>query len=177
MADLFSLPMILFYAILYGITMKSADLLDEHGYKWFRGSAILFGVLWGIFGSLLIVSDIHVGNVVLAQVLALIIRMRIDYRNHAIAAVIIIISFLLVGNLEQPTFFAFFLTFLAFGSVKDYFGDKVKRKDLVGKIFEFMWYYPLSGLVYGIYTNQWLVFYVFALYTVSYGAIKYWKEK
>ena len=51
MIDLFSLPIILIFAALYGITMKIADLLDEHGLKWFKGSAIIFGILWGLFGS------------------------------------------------------------------------------------------------------------------------------
>lgn len=45
MIDLFSIPMIVLYAVLYGLTMKVADLSDEHGLKWFEGSAIIFGFL------------------------------------------------------------------------------------------------------------------------------------
>ena len=43
--NLFSIPMILLFALLYGVTMKIADLLNEHGFKWFKGSAIIFGLL------------------------------------------------------------------------------------------------------------------------------------
>ncbi len=52
--DLFSLLLVLIFASLYGVTMKVADLLNEHGLKLFRGSAILFGILWGFFGALLV---------------------------------------------------------------------------------------------------------------------------
>ena len=46
MIDLFSPFFVVIYAILFGITMKIADLLDEHGLKSFKGADILFGFLW-----------------------------------------------------------------------------------------------------------------------------------
>ena len=92
--NFFSFPMMILYAGLYGVTMKTADLLNEHKLKWFKGSNILFGFLEGFFAVLLIIGNIQVANLVLAQVIAFIVRGRVDYRNHMLAAAIIIVSFL-----------------------------------------------------------------------------------
>ncbi len=80
--NLFSNPMILLYALLFAITMKVADLFDEHGLKWFKGSTILFGFLWGGFGALLVLSNNTIANIMLAMSLAFLVRNRLDYLNH-----------------------------------------------------------------------------------------------
>ena len=41
---------LVFYALGYGITVKVADLLNEHGLKWFRGSPLLLVTLAGRSG-------------------------------------------------------------------------------------------------------------------------------
>jgi len=171
--NLFSLPVILIFAVLYGITMKVADLLDEHGLKWFKGSAILFGILWGIFGALLVVSNVQVANVLLAMILAFIFRMRIDYRNHAIATVIIITSFLLYSIFEPLTFFIFLANFMIFGSLKDVMDDYYKRRDWLQKFTESGWYYIIPTLIFAYFTSFWIVFYVFTTYIVCYDIVKY----
>src|SRR3989344_9269554 len=92
--DIFSFPLILLYSALFGLTMKIADLFDEHEMRWFKGDALLFGLLWGFFGILLVLSRIDIANVTLAMILAFLVRMRLDYRNHVIASTMIIIAFL-----------------------------------------------------------------------------------
>ena len=104
---MFSLPIILFCAVLYGITMKLADLLNEHNLKWFKGSALIFGILWGAFGALLIFSNNAIANIILAMNIAFIVRNRLDYLNHQAAATIIIISFLFFAKFEPIIFLAF----------------------------------------------------------------------
>lgn len=173
MVDLFSLPMILLYAVLYGVTMKVADLLDEHGLKLFKGSKIIFGILWGLFGALLVVSDVQIANIVLAIILSFIIRLRIDYRNHAIATVIIIISFLLYSTFEPVPFFVFLIVFLIAGSLKDLIDDYYKRTDWLQKVTESGWHYYIPSLVYAFYTSHWIVFYVFTIHKLSYNIVKH----
>lgn len=126
---------------------------------------------------MLVLSDVYVANVLLAMVLAFIFRMRIDYRNHAIAVILIIISFLMYSRFEPLTFFIFLANFIVFGSLKDFLDDYKKRRDWLQKVMESGWYYVVPTLVYAIYTNKWLVFYVFTTYIVFYDIIKYWKEK
>jgi len=165
-----SLPMIIVYALLYGVTMKIADLLNEHGLKWFKGSGIVFGILWGLFGSLLVVSDVTVANVILAMVLVYILRGLVDYKNHALATVMIILSFLAFSNFQYGIFFIFFFVFLIAGYLKDVvipYRKFIKKTKICG------WWYPVSGLIFALVTNNWIVFFVLTFFAVFYHIIEY----
>ena len=173
----FTIPFTLIYAILFGITMKIADLHNEHKLKSFKGAGVFFGFIWGILGILLILSNNVVGNIVLAMTIAFLFRMRIDYINHAISASLIIIGFLFYGVFQPIIFLSFYLIFLVFGSLKDYIDDVLKRKDFIYKLNEIMLYYPIPTLIYSILFNDWIVFFVFLLYTLSYDLTKYYGMK
>ena len=116
MADIFQ---IIIYSALFGITMKIADLLDEHGLRLFKGASLLFGLSWGFFGLLLIMSDAFIASLILATVIGFLVRMKLDYQNHAMAAAIIIIGFLLFQPLIPLVFFPFFLIFISLGTLWD----------------------------------------------------------
>jgi len=168
------MPLVLLYSVLFGITMKVADLHDEHGLKLFRGAGILFGFIWGILGILLILSQNIIGNIILAMVIAFILRRRIDYLNHAISATLIITGFLFYGSFESMIFLSFFFVFLIFGSLKDYVDDILKRKDMIYKLNELALYYPIPTFIYSLLTNEWIIFFVFLLYILSYDLTKYY---
>ena len=164
---------IIIIAAIYGVTMKLADLCDEHGLRVFRGDAIVFGILWGIFGSLLVLMDEHTANILLAMNLAFIVRGRLDYRNHQVAASLIILTFLFSSPIHPFLSGAFYVTFVTLGSVKDYMGDVVKKSGPHATFFELMPYYPLPTLLYSLLSNNWVVFTAFFTYTISYNAVKY----
>ena len=157
----------------YGVTMKIADLLNEHGLKWFSGSQILFGILWGIFGALLIFFDTTIANIILAMNLAFIVRNRLDYLNHQIAASIIIIIFLFGGIFVPTLFLIFYAIFIVFGSLKDYVDDVLKKSGRLATLNELMLYYPIPTLVYCMLYGNWPVFWIFLLYTAAYDVTKY----
>ena len=170
---LFSIPMIILYALLYGITMKIADLLNEHGLKWFKGSATIFGFLWGILGVLLVFSNNTIAIIMLAMNLAFIIRNRLDYINHQIAASIIIISFLFSSTFEPTLFIIFYLVFLIFGSLKDYVDDVLNKKSgILVSLNEAMLYYPIPTFIYCLFYGNWIVFWAFLTYTLAYDITK-----
>ena len=179
MLEIISNPIfIIITAILFALTMKVADLLDEHGLKLFKGSAIFFGVLWGGFGSLLIPGNEIIGNIVIAMVIAFIVRNRLDFFNHQLAATIIIISFLCIGNFSPIIFSIFFVIFAIFGTLRDIVDDKLKKTNtLFGKINDTMLYYPIPAFIYSVYTNDWLIFFTFLLFTISYDLTKYIAKK
>ena len=159
-----------------------ADLHDEHGLKSFKESAIIYGFVWGIFGALLILSQNTVANIVLAMNISFLIRNRLDYLNHKIAATIIFISFLFFAKFDFWLFAIFFLLFVVFGSLKDYLDDyltvkKKRKKDYFFYLNEIMLYYPIPALVYALITNEWIVFYVFLAYTLTYNLTKYFAYK
>ncbi len=165
--------LIVLSAFLYGATMKIADLLNEHGLRLFKGSNILFGVLWGVFGALLIVdTNPLVGSVVVAMNIAFIIRNRLDYLNHQIAASIIIIIGIAFQQIVVVPFLAFFFIFLIFGSMKDYANDVFHLKSFWAILNESMLYYPIPTFIYALLFGNWLLFTIFTIYMLSYNIIK-----
>lgn len=164
---------IIIYSLLFGLTMKIADLFDEHNMKWFKGDKLVFGILWGFFGLFLVLSRIDIANVTLAMVLAFLVRMRLDYRNHAIATAMIIIAFVWKSQFDIIIFFIFFATFVIFGGLRDYLGDVRKKKDWLYKINEPAWYYVIPTAIYGVCTNNWVIFVIFTIYIVGYDLAKY----
>lgn len=170
--------MIIIYSVAYGVTMKIADLLNEHGLKWFKSSAIVFGFLWSIFGTVLIISDNTIANIILAMNIAFITRNRLDYINHQIAASIIIITFLFTSIFSPVMFLVFYFVFLIFGSIKDYVDDILKKKDgMFTLLNEAMLYYPIPTFIYCMIYGNWIVFWTFLVYTISYDLTKYIGKK
>ena len=163
-------------AAFYGISMKIADLLNEHGLKLFRGANIFFGVVWGIGGLILVHLNDDIANIILAMILAFIVRMRIDYRNHAIASIIIICYFLSHSELKAGIFYFFLFVFLIFGSIKDFLDDSLKLNNHLKKFFETGWYYIIGSLIYSLYSHRWEGFVVLSSYVLSYNLIKYYYE-
>ena len=165
------------FAALYGSCMKIADLLDEHGLKLFKGSKILFGILWGAFASLALFVDPVVANVMLADILGFIVRMRIDYRNHAIATVMVILTFIMYATFIPSVFFGFFAFFVLLGAVRDHLDDVLKKTGIVQQFFEYCMYYPIGALGYALFTNTWSVFGVISSYIVAYDLVRAWWNK
>lgn len=165
--------LLLLLAVGYGVTMKVADLLNEHGLKLFRYSDLVFGLLWGACGALLVAhGGTVIANMVLAMNVAFIFRKRLDYLNHQLAAGIIFLSFLLLAHFSLPIFSIFGIVFLVFGAIKDYGDDKLDGRGKWHWLSEAMLYYPLPTLIYCVLNGDWIIFWVFALYTLSYNLVK-----
>ncbi len=174
--DYFSLIVV---TVLFGFTMKLADLVNEHGLRLFVFDSYIFGAMWGVFGSLLILSDLGsaggaVANAVLAMILAFIIQLRIDYLNHAIGTVMVIITFLGTSALIPNIFFVFFTSFVFFGVIRAYLGDIRAKKDIWYRLSEPGWaHYYIVPFIWSAVTGIWLVFIVFAIYRSCYNIAKY----
>jgi hypothetical protein len=172
--NLFSAPMIILYALLYGMTMKIADLLDEHGLKFFKGDAVIFGILWGVFGALLVSGNVAIANIVLAMNVAFLIRGSLDYLNHRIAASIIILSFLFFSSINPGIFLIFLSLFVLFGVLEDRTDNIPKKKRGILFYFsELLFYYPALAFAYCIAYGNWMVFFVFLSFSLSYISAKY----
>jgi len=166
--------MLILYALAYGITMKVADLLNEHNLKWFKGSPIILGFLWGIFGTMLVTGNNTLANIILAMNVAFIVRNRLDYINHQIATSIIIIAFLLTSTFLPAQFLIFYFVFLVFGSIKDMVSDSLKKQGgMVVFLKGAMLYYPIPTFIYCYIYGNWMVFWVFLAYTIAYDLTKY----
>ncbi len=159
-------------SILFSVTMKIADLLDEHGLKWFKHAEILFGVLWGVFGALLAVSDEVIANVLLAMMMGFVVRKRLDYTNHIIAFAIIVSTIFWYSKIIPRVFLAFFVTIVVLGLIKDlkYNQKKNKFSKFIEKVYLYIpLIYALPSLVYSILYGNWNVFIAFFLYDFAYN--------
>ncbi len=172
MENFFSVPFVLVVAGLYGVTMKVADLLNEHGLRLFKHADILFGFLWGISGSFLVLVNPVVGSAVVAMNVAFIIRNRLDYTNHQIATSLIILTGFLSGNITVLPLVCFFLVFLLFGSIKDYADDVWHLRGFMSKLTEWMLYYPVPTFIYCFFFGGWVLFWIFTIYTLGYNTTK-----
>lgn len=124
MIEILSNPIILLTSsFLFGISTKIADLQNEHGLKLFKGANILFGILWGFFASLIVIGNALVGTFYLAILLHWILRNKIDYLNHGIAAAMILITFVWLApayNLDWLFFIVIFVIYTFVGLLIDY---------------------------------------------------------
>lgn len=173
---LFSTPLLLIYAVLFGTTMKMADLLDEHGLRLFKGSALLFGILWGGFGALMILGNTFVANFFIAMLIHWILRYRIDYLNHGTAASIMLIAFLY--NLPSFTidwllFLVIFIGYSAHGLLNDA-ADRKEIRGIFAKYFKSNLHYITIPLILTMINPlYWIVLAISVLHIVSYEVTKH----
>lgn len=109
-----------------GITAKYADLLNEHGLKSkFNWASPLSGLAWGLSGMGMIIVSPYGGLTYIAHVLYWFFKVKLEYPNHALAGVIMVLS----GFYFQGPFLSDYrddlvIVFLAYtltGFVQDYF--------------------------------------------------------
>lgn len=164
---------VILVAALYGVAMKVADLTNEHGLRLFQGDAMLAGCLWAIAGMLLLVTTTEATlSALVAMNVAFIVRGRLDYRNHQLAATAIIALGIVSHRVLDGPFLSFLAIFVIFGCLKDYVDDTLRMKGWLAEISELMLYYPIPAFIYSFVTGDWLLFEVFATYTIAYDAVK-----
>ena len=164
------LLLILLYSALFAFTIKIADLLDEHGLKLFKGSKLLFGICWGILLALLVLSNPIVGSLWIAIFLYWVIYLKVDYPNHAIASVILLL--ILLWNASSLTFDWTFLlsTFFFYAGIKYLHHEKILPKHW---FFNYNFHLLLLLIGFSIYNPLYLV----ALYSYLVDAAVYYSTK
>lgn len=167
-------------SILFAVTMKIADNLNEHGLKWFKGSNIIFGFLCGTFGALLILQNSLLVNLWIAVLIGWILRTKIDYLNHGIAACIILITF--IFNLEkfqfnQTLFLTFFIGMVVSGLIHDYLSHNKRISKTFSEFFHTILYYTLLPLIYCIITKEWLIFASLFSWVAAYEIVRFYFNK
>jgi hypothetical protein len=96
------MTLVILLSILFGISQKIADALNEHGTFLFKYANLFFGVLFGFFGMLLITHDKVFLEFYLGLVLYWLLAGKLDFFNHQLSATLILISGLVVFNDYYP---------------------------------------------------------------------------
>ena len=168
------------FSILYAVSMKISDLLDEHEKHFFKGDKILFGVLCGLFGCVLIVYNTIVANVIFAMIIGFVVRKKIDYLNHIIAFIIISSCFLYFSQIIYNIYFPFLIAILILGLIKElkYIQNKSTLVKIICKMYLYIpIVYALPSLIYSILSSDWKVFTTFFLFDLSYNITRIIGEK
>jgi hypothetical protein len=110
-------------AFAFGWMLKLSDLLQEHGYRWFRGSAFVTGLASAGLGvGLVVLSHTPLRLLWLAVLLSWIVRGRIDGPNHGVMAVAMLGALMGLGPAlsERPWVLLYFTVLLVtLGAVHD----------------------------------------------------------
>lgn len=108
-------------SFLFGLTQKIADNHHDEGLYLFRHSDIVFGVLWGVFGFVLISYSPILQSAYLGPLLYWIYKRKIDCKQHIIATFLmfmgIIYSFNFLSN-SLLSAIAIFLGYFLFDVIK-----------------------------------------------------------
>lgn len=159
-----------------GFFMKISDLLDEHGFKWFRCSDILTGIIWGSLCSVLILYNELLAILWLSIVIGFLVRGLIDYRNHQIAIAIVALTVLFsnINILNHIWRFIFLFSFLTItGLIHDYI--QYKNKNINRYLKKFFYDYHLHWYTvitfYLLWTKDIIVFISLVFFSYFYGLV------
>jgi hypothetical protein len=128
-------------SFVFGFFQDFADLLDEHGLKWFRGADIITGVVWGAAASYLIFTYPPTGSYLAGLLLYWLIMDKLDYLNHQLSATMMFFAIFYqfaVGMLYLPWAIMTFGIFLFFGI----WAKWLKNKYGTNKFLYFRHYVP-----------------------------------
>ncbi len=159
----------------FGFFVDFADLLDEHGLRWFSGSALLSGILWGIFGSLLIYLDASAALYVSTLVLYWVLKQKLDFLNHAVGgSLILLTSFVLLPQTEIATL-ALVVGF-SVQAIQGFVGTAIKKKyPLEGKKKELIRLrHFLPPLAISLVISNWIPLLVFICFTLGLKMSEVW---
>lgn len=143
-------------SFILGVAGKYADLVNEHGLKeHFKGAGMLSGYLWGVAGAGMLLSSPLGGLTYVAHVLYWFWRVKLEYPNHALAGVIMLLSaFFLRGQFLQEycwDLVSVFLAYLITGYIQTYFKEKYPRSAPFWRLRLRIYFIPIA---YALYTKS-----------------------
>lgn len=160
---------------LLAVTMKIADMIDEHGLFMFKHADAVFGILWGICGGFLVLIDSVTASAMMAMMIGYVIRGRLDKANHIIAFCIVIFTYFYKADVDRFTLLMFTVPFTVLGKIKDL--KYLKKSNKLSKAVETIYIYvPLiyavPTLVYSAVTGSWAVFAAMFMFDFTYNIVR-----
>ncbi len=175
--DFLSLPIVIIVnAFLTGLFTKLADIANDDGFKVGKFLNVFLGVLWGIFGSLVVLGSGNIGAFYFGILLSWIHRYKLDNYSHGIGGSIILVAIFFVHPSSVLQIIIAAVTFVLFTG----FGLMSRHKFLGKSIFINYNIYSfifLAGLAI-FYPEVWLIFFASLANVIGYHLVKkWWKQK
>ena len=163
---------LLLNSFIFGLFTKTADLLNEHGLKMFKGAKILYGILWGITGTFVIMGHPLLASFYLGILVNWIIKGNIDYFNHRLAAALIFTVVLYTNLSLVIDWILFGITILLFTVL-----GLILRKGWLKKTFftnNNLHVFAVLIIMSLISQEYWIVVFSYLLNSIAYHALKQW---
>lgn len=148
-------------SVLFAACMKVAHEIGDERLKFFKGSGILFGLLWGGFAANLILFDNTLANIWMAALAGWILRSKITHFNIALGATMMFLTYLF-GNehllFDRNVFLLFFGVMAASGLIHDmlYKYEVLDRKK--SELMHSLIFFTFLPFFYSFYFENWLIF-------------------
>ena len=171
--EFLAIPIVIYInAFLTGIFTKFADIANDDGFEVGKGINIFMGVLWGVFGSLVVFGSAYVAAFYLGILLSWIFRFKLDNYSHGIGGTIVLLAIFFVhpvSLLQLVIAVATFLLFTLFGLLS--------RHKIINKGFfvEYNLYSFLFLIILAFYYPAvWVVVWASLSNVVGYHGVKKW---
>ncbi|VHO04728.1 hypothetical protein [Candidatus Rhabdochlamydia sp. T3358] len=152
------------FSFAFGVLTKLADLFNEHGLREpFKGSAILAGISWGVVGMGLIYFNPSLRIFYTALVFYWLLSMKLDYKNHAIGGLIVILSSVKICSFDLSVHILEIIVILFAYEVTRYLQSVIKN-GFIKRTIELRLY--IIPCFYSLYTRDYSVF-IAALIAIS----------
>lgn len=140
----------------FGVLTKLADLFNEHGLKEpFNGASILAGLSWGVAGAGLLYFNPKLRIFYTALIFYWLLRLKLDYKNHAIGGLIVILSSLKICSIELSSHILEIIAILVAYEI-----TRCLYHIIINKIVKFIFNLRLYIIpfYYSVYVNDYAVF-------------------
>lgn len=181
MSELF---FVLIFSIMNGFAWKVGDLLGEHGLEWFRGSRLIIGFVSGLsFVGLMLIADVFVIHS-LATVLYWLLRVKLEYFNHTIGAVITLVTgFIYFPYLWDSSWGDFSLVlciylgwYIISGYINTYFKLKFSENRGLMKFLRLRLRFYVAPLILSIISGEYLLIFSFIVIMAVTEVLTAWFE-
>ncbi len=124
-------------SLVFGGALKLGDLLDEHGYSWFRyGEAVIAVAVFFSGVATLWLSGVAGVTFWLAVMTSWFARGRVDSLNHGLPVTgLLAVAIYAARPLEASWFIYFASTFVAAGLIHDYYQYIVDSDSILSRFF------------------------------------------
>lgn len=176
MIELLYHPLIVcLFAFLTGIFTKLADVGVDHGVPMSKFYKVLYGILWGVCGSLVVLGNTYVAAFYFGILLSWIVRYKLDYYNHGIGGAMILFAIVLIlpiTALHLWIIIGTFVLFTLFGILSREYSFKL------GWFQEYNVYsFIYLGIISVVYPVIWIVVAASLANVIGYHGVKKYYQK
>lgn len=171
--EILSISIIIYInAFLTGVFTKLADVANDDEFKISESLNILLGILWGVFGALVVLGNSDIAAFYFGILLSWIHRYKLDNYSHGIGGSIILAAIFYVHPVSQLQILITIVTFILFTLFGLLSRHQILNRSVITEynLYSFAFLIVLSIF----YSNVWIVVFASLANVVGYHGVKRW---